>query len=308
MQKRKHHTLWKESYRPTTLENYVGSTVIKFQMEKYLKKGDIPHLLFYGPTGTGKTTLAKLLVNNLDCDYLYLNASDDNGIDTVRTKITSFVSAASFKPLKVVILDDSYNLTPDAQNALLNVVEQYSLNSRFIITTNHVEKMIPALAGRLIQYHVEPPSKKDVKVYVAGILRQENVEYDPKDVSAIVNKYFPSIRMCLDNTQDMVDENKLVLNFAKAGSSSYLRDIVELLKQPGKDTWSNIRQIIVDQELYDYTEVFRYLYDHAEEFTEKKGYEETIFAISQAQYQQYFVADREINCSEMILKIIKAIK
>ncbi len=307
MKLKKVHTLWKEKHRPSTMEGYVADTVVSFQVAKYIKKQDIPDLIFHGSTGTGKTTLAKILVNNIDCDSIYINASDDNGIDTVRTKISDFVSASSFKPLKIVILDDAYNLTVDAQNALLNLIEHYSLNTRFIITTNHLEKMIPALAGRCIKYEIKPPSKKEVKVLVATILTEEEIEFNPKDVSTIVNKYFPSIRMCIDNVQDMIDDGKLTLNFTKAGSSLYLQNIVELLQTPGKDTWVNIRQIIVDQELYDYTEVFRYLYDNAELFA-KKGYEEVILTIAEAQYQQYFVADREINTAAMFLKIIKSIK
>lgn len=304
----KQHSLWNEKYRPSELDAYVCTPVVRYQMEKYLSKNQIPHLLFYGPTGTGKSTLAKLLVRNLDCDYIYINAGDERGIDTVRDKITNFVSAASFKPLKVVILDDTWKITPDAQGALLNVIEQYSINSRFILTTNHKEALIPALLGRLIQYEILPPAKKDVKIHIATILEQEGVTFEPKDVTVVVNKFYPSIRMCVDNTQNMVKDDTLVLDFEKGGSNTYLNDILELLSAPGKNTWTDIRQIIINQDISDYGEVFRFLYDNAEVYAAKKGYEECILHIAEAQYKQKFCADREINAAAMFINIIRSIK
>ncbi len=303
----KEHFLWKEKYRPEILDNYIGSDVVKFQMDKYIKKQQIPHLLMWGPTGTGKTSLAKLLIKNLNCTYDYLNASDENGIDVVRTKIKNFASTASLKPLKIFILDDTHNLTVDAQNALLPIIEQYSINTRFILTTNHKDKLIPALLGRLIQFEIVPTSKKDVMIHLAGILESEGVEFVAADVKQIVNRYFPSIRMCIDNAQDMVEDSKLVLNFGKVTNGSYLEDVLKILKVPGKDAWTQIRQLVVDQDLYDYTEVFRFLYDNVDVYS-KGNTTDVIVAISEAQYRQYFVPDREINVSCMFLTILESIK
>ena len=169
----KQHTLWVEKYRSNTLDNYVGNENIKQTIQKYLDQNDIQNFLFYGPAGTGKTTLAKLIVNNLDCDYLYINASDERGIDTIRDKVSGFASAASFKPLKVVILDEADFITIQGQAALRNVIETYSRTTRFILTCNFVERIIDPLQSRCQVLKIVPPSKNDIAKHVFNILKQE---------------------------------------------------------------------------------------------------------------------------------------
>ena len=148
MRNKKEHTLWVEKYRSQTLEDYVGNEQIKTTISQYLGQNDIQNFLFYGPPGTGKTTLAKLIVNSLDCDYMYINASDENGIDTIRDKVKGFASVASFKPLKVVILDEADYITINGQAALRNVIETYSRTTRFILTCNFIERVIDPLQSR----------------------------------------------------------------------------------------------------------------------------------------------------------------
>ena len=144
----KQHSLLVEKFRPTNLKNYVGNEHIKKTINQYLGNNDIQNLIFYGPAGTGKTTLAKLIVKNLDCDYLYINASDERGIETIRDKVSGFASTASFKPLKVVILDEADFLTIQAQASLRNVIETFSRTTRFILTCNYVERIIDPLQSR----------------------------------------------------------------------------------------------------------------------------------------------------------------
>ena len=139
---KKEHTLWIEKFRSQTLDQYICSTELKERLQSFIDQNDIPHLILTGTAGTGKTTLAKLLVNNIKCDYLYINASDENGIETIRDKVKSFASSASFQPLKVVILDEADYLTQQAQAALRNIIEEYSINTRFILTCNYVERLI----------------------------------------------------------------------------------------------------------------------------------------------------------------------
>ena len=154
--------LWVEKYRPTTLENYVGNETIKNKVEDYLKQGSIQNLLLHGVAGTGKTTLAKLLVKNIDCDYLYINASDERGIDTIREKIQPFALSMGFNDVKIVILDEADYLTPQAQTTLRHTIEACSATTRFILTCNYLERIISPLQSRCQTFEIIPPSKREV--------------------------------------------------------------------------------------------------------------------------------------------------
>ena len=142
------HSLWVEKYRPTSLETYIGNEHLKSKVSVYLESGDLPHLLLYGKAGTGKTTLAKLLVNNIECDYMYINASDENSVDTVRNKVRGFASTMGFKDYKIIILDECDYITPNAQAALRNLMETFSKHCRFILTCNFVERIIDPIQSR----------------------------------------------------------------------------------------------------------------------------------------------------------------
>jgi len=167
------NTLWVEKYRPDILENYVGNENLKETISKYIEQNDIQNLIFYGPAGTGKTTLAKLLVKNIECDFLYINASDERGIETIRDKVSGFASTMSFKPLKVVILDEADFLTIQAQASLRNVIETFSKSTRFILTCNYIERIIDPLQSRCQTLKIVPPSKADVTRHICKILTNE---------------------------------------------------------------------------------------------------------------------------------------
>ena len=139
------HGILNEKYRPTDLKDFVGNEHIKNIIQKFLNQNDIVNLIFYGPAGSGKTTLSKLIVHNLDCDSLILNASDERGIETIRDKVQGFASVASFKPIKIVILDEADFLTIQAQASLRNIIETFSRTTRFIMTCNFVERIIDPL-------------------------------------------------------------------------------------------------------------------------------------------------------------------
>ena len=170
--KSKQHSLWVEKYRSTDLNGYVGNENIKKTIQQYLDQNDIQNFIFSGPAGTEKTTLAKLIVNNLDCDYIYINASDERGIDTIRDKVSGFASAASFKSIKVVILDEADFITIQGQAALRNVIETYSRTTRFILTCNFVERIIDPLQSRCQVLKIVPPSKADIAKHVASIIEK----------------------------------------------------------------------------------------------------------------------------------------
>ena len=176
------HSLWVEKYRPKDLSTYIGNEHLKSKVKVYLESEDVPHLLLYGRAGTGKTTLAKIITSNIDCDYMYINASDENKVDDVRNKIKTFASSVGFKSLKVIILDECDYLTPNAQAALRNLMETFSRHCRFILTCNYVERIIDPIQSRCQSFKVIPPKRVDVARHLVHILEQENVEYDLDDI------------------------------------------------------------------------------------------------------------------------------
>ena len=156
------HKLWTEKYRPESLENYLGNESFLSSLEEWINNNEFPNLLLYGGPGTGKTTAAKLIVKNIKCDYIYINCSDENGIDIIRDKVKSFASSASFQPVKVVIMDESDFLTINAQAALRNIIETFSITTRFIFTCNYVERIIEPIQSRLASYELHPTTLKEV--------------------------------------------------------------------------------------------------------------------------------------------------
>ena len=216
------NSLLNEKYRPTELSDYVGNGSLKSTIAAQLYNNDIQNYLFYGPAGTGKTTLAKLIVNKLDCDSLYINASDERGIETIRDKVSGFASVASFKSLKVVILDEADFLTIQAQASLRNIIETFSRTTRFILTCNYIERVIDPLQSRCQTIKVVPPTKKEVAVHIASICDSESISYEPNAIGKIVNKFYPDLRKMLNTIQASNIKNKLVLDDSLLVSTSYL--------------------------------------------------------------------------------------
>lgn len=299
----KDHTLLVEKYRSKDLDSYVGNEHIKKTIEQYLGQNDIQNLIFYGPAGTGKTTLAKLIVNNLDCDYLYINASDERGIETIRDKVSGFASTASFKPLKVVILDEADFLTIQAQASLRNVIETFSRTTRFIMTCNYVERIIDPLQSRCQVLKIIPPSKKEVAIHLASIMAIEGTTYDLEDVKTIVNQYYPDLRKCLNTIQLSTQDQKLTIDKSVLVSSNYMIQILKELSN-AKPKWREIRQIIANANVSDFEELYRYLYDNANVYASGREGMVAIY-INEYSYQSNFRIDKEINCMALIQKLIE---
>lgn len=295
------HSLLVEKYRPTKLENYVGNNSIKTKISKYLEQNDIQNLIFYGPAGTGKTTLAKLIVQNLDCDNIYINASDERGIETIRDKVQSFASVASFKPLKVVILDESDFLTIQAQASLRNIIETFSRTTRFILTCNYVERIIDPLQSRCHVLKVVPPTKVDVAKHLSWIMNEEGIGFEINELGAIVTQYYPDLRKCINTIQLSTQDSMLNLDKSILVSSNYIDTVITELK--GKANFRTIRQIIADANVDDYEELFRTLYERASEYL--PGKEGTVaILINDHQYKANFRIDKEINAMSLISNII----
>ena len=296
------HTLLVERYRPTKLENYVGNEHIKKSISQYLEQQDIQNLIFYGPSGTGKTTLAKLIVKNLNCDHLYINASDERGIETIRDKVSGFASTASFKPLKVVILDEADFLTIQAQASLRNVIETFSRTTRFIMTCNYVERIIDPLQSRCQVLKIVPPTKVDVAKHIAWILGEENTEFELEDIKVITNQFYPDLRKCLNTIQLSTQDNKLAIDKSILVSSNYMNQVLDKLKSKSPN-WREIRQIIANANIKDFEEFYRYLYDNSSTYLPGSEGMVAVY-INEYSYQANFRIDKEINCLALISKLI----
>ena len=302
----KDHTLLVEKYRSKTLDNYVGNEHIKKTIKQYISQNDIQNLIFYGPAGTGKTTLAKLIVNNLDCDHIYINASDERGIETIRDKVSGFASSASFKPLKVVILDEADFLTIQAQASLRNVIETFSRSTRFIMTCNYVERIIDPLQSRCQVLKIIPPSKVDVAKHIAWILGEENISFVIGDIKTITNQFYPDLRKCLNTVQLSTQDNLLTIDKSVLVSSNYMAQILKELSN-AKPKWREIRQIIANANVSDFEELYRYLYDNAHVYA--SGNEGMVaIHINEYSYQSNFRIDKEINVMALIAKLIDLTK
>lgn len=305
----KMNSLFVEKYRSKVLDEYVGNEQLKQIVSQYIDKNDIQNLLLYGTPGTGKTTLAKLIVNNINCDFLYINASDERGIDTIRDKVQGFASSASFKPLKIIILDEADFLTIQAQASLRNIIETYSRTTRFILTCNYLERIIDPLQSRCQVLKITPPSKKEVAQHVAGILEQESINYELNDLVVVVNKHYPDVRKILNTCQVNTVEGKLTIDKSLIASNSYTDAILKELKSANKSSFKNIRQILADSNLNDFDEIYRFLYDNLDEYG-KNDLAKTsiIIEIENYMYHANFRIDKEINVCALICSILKTIQ
>jgi replication factor C small subunit len=302
------NSLWTEKYRPRKLEDYVGNEHLKEKVEHYLQTSDIPHLLFFGKAGTGKTTLAKLIVNSINCDHIIINASDENNVDTVRNKVKNFASTIGFKDTKIIILDEFDYMTPNAQAILRNLMETFSRHCRFILTCNYVEKVISPIRSRTQEFQIVPPTKKDVAVQISKILTKEGVTFEPKDLVPIIDSSYPDIRKIINTCQLNSSKGVLKLDTTSVIDSDIKSKVVEILKssdaKPNK--WKTIRQAIADARVQDFTELYTYLYEKVDEFGGGNT-SNIILILSESQHKDALVVDKEITFMSCIIQIVAII-
>lgn len=307
-ERRTTHYLWAEKYRPKNLDEFVGNEGVKAKIKNFIDQKDIPHLLFYGTAGGGKTTLAKMLVKHIPCDHLYINASDERTIDTIRDKIVSFAATVAFEPLRIVILDEADYLPALSQAALRNVMETYSIHSRFILTCNYIERMTTPIVSRCGGgIKIEPPSREAIAERLVTILDAEKVKYTFEDIGFIVNSYYPDVRKIINFTQQNVDKGKLVVAVENYVETDYKEKLLGLLKTPKKaGVFTDIRQLVADASFSNYDEIYRFLFDKVNDYA--KGKEApVILELADAAYQSSLVFEKEITFVAATQKLLKVL-
>ena len=300
--------LWVEKYRPKTVDGYVfRDDHQRKQISNWIKDKSIPHLLLSGSAGIGKTTLAKILISELgieDYDVLELNASRTNSVEDVRDKITNFVQMIPFGPFKIVLLDEADYLSPNAQAALRGVMEEYHATSRFILTCNYPNRIIPAIHSRCQGFHVERTDLTEFTARVATILVEEAVEFDLDTLDSYVKATYPDLRKCINLVQQNVSEGKLYAPVkGDQGESDWKFDMVELFKD-GKI--NEARKMLCGKlRAEEMEEVFVWLYNNLDIFGSEDNQDKAILIIKQGLVDHTLIVDPEINLSATLVKLSK---
>lgn len=304
-------TLWARKYEPKTIDDYVGNDEFIAKVKHWIEIGDVPNLILYSEkSGTGKSTGCKLIASALDADILYINASDENGIDTVRDKIKSFATSIGFSRWKIVIADEFSQFSPNAQSALNFIIEATSKHTRYFFTGNYIERFLPSIISRCSPFLIQSPPIKLVCRNIANILTAENVKYDPKTVVRVVEQFYPDQRAMLNYCQTNSITGELLYSELSAVSLDYCSKIVQSIKTAAdpKTTFTTIRQIIANAKVRQFDELFKYLYDNLDEFVPNGKKAQTILHIADCQHKILNVVDGEIQVAAMFINILRDLK
>jgi len=298
--------LWVEKYRPKTVEGYVfRDEHQKTQIQQWIKDGSIPHLLLSGNAGIGKTTLAKILFNELEVqeyDILEINASRTNSVDDVRDKIVNFVQMIPFGDFKVVLLDEADYLSPNAQAALRGVMEEYHTTARFILTCNYPNKIIPAIHSRCQGFHIAKVDQTEFTARMATILMEEAVEFDLDTLDTFVKATYPDLRKCINMVQmNSMDKVLHTPEKGDSGGADYKIEMVELFK---KGKIQEARKLVCGQARpEEMEEIYRWLYDNVDIFGDEAKQDKAVLVIKQGLVDHTLVIDPEINLAATLIRL-----
>ena len=302
------HLLWTEKYRPKTIEDCILPERLKLPFQEYVNQRNIPNLLLAGGAGVGKTTVAKALCNEVGCDYIVINGSDESGIDTFRVKIKNYASSMSFTGgRKVIIIDEADYLNPNStQPALRNAIEEFASNCSFIFTCNYKNRIIEPLHSRMAV--IEFGLKNGEKIKMAteflkrteSILQSEKVEFDKKVVAELVTKHFPDFRRVINELQRYSQLGKIDVGVLAQVADVSITEIVKYIKD--KD-FGAVRKWVATNEI-DSTTFFRKLYDNLYDFLKPHSIPQVILILADYQYKQAFVVDQEINIVACLIQIM----
>jgi DNA polymerase III delta prime subunit len=301
------HLLWTEKYRPKTVEDCILPERLKVPFQEYVNQKQIPNLLLTGGAGVGKTTIAKAMCNEIGCDYMVINGSDENGVDVIRVKVKNYASSMSLSGgRKVIIIDEADYLSPNAQACLRNAIEEYAANCSFIFTCNYKAKIIDPLHSRcaVIDFGMKNGEKQKMASAffkrIQSVLESENVEYDDKVIAELVKKHFPDFRRVINELQRYAQLGKIDVGILSQIGEVSITQIVKFMKD--KD-FTSVRKWAATTEI-DSTALFRKLYDGLYDILKPSSIPGVVIVLADYQYKQAFVADQEINLVACLTEIM----
>lgn len=300
-------SLWVEKYRPTRIEDYIGNQDIVDKVKEYLENKEIPNILLSGVAGTGKTTLSKIIAFSISEDVLFINASDENSVDVIRIKIKQFASSVGFSKYKIIVLDEADYITINGQAALRRVLEDFHEGTRFILTCNYHERLLDPIKSRLQMFNIQPLDKISIAKRMEEILKKEEVTYKIESVIEVIKAYYPDIRKIIQVLEQNVDRNNnLRLSKETIISSDYKNKILDALSDRTTG-FKNIRQLIADNSINDFAELYTYLFNHAHQIVkENEDLMEFYILLGEYMYRDTISVDKEINFMAFVASVLKA--
>jgi replication factor C small subunit len=302
-------TIWAEKFKPTTLNDFIGDSTFKDTIQSFIDNKEIKNLFLHGSCGTGKSVIAKLIINTLPCDSLWVNTSDENGVLTIRSKIQDFAMTVGIQPFKIIVLDECDFGTPEFFAILRGVIDQYQASTRFIMTCNFPDKVPDAIKSRCQSFEVKPLDNVAIMKHIIKILIAENIKFKNEDVAFIVQSYAPDLRKIINVAQQSSVDGELTLARANSADHDYKIKLIELLKSSSsnRDAFKEIRQLVADAAFSNYEEIYKYLFNKVDDYA--NGHEaEVILILADTVYQNSLIFEREISAVACMHKIISAIK